>query len=98
MSRDRWLTELSGNGRFELRIPSEYPFAEHPNARLRWLHAFLLRLRPGPHRAAFIAARVPPEQRVCSSCHRLSYNVAQNATNSFAPPTITEPGRPARLG
>jgi hypothetical protein len=73
------LTELSGNGRFEMRIPADYPFAEHPDARLRWLHALLLRLRPGPHRAAFMRPELHQSSEFCASCHRLSYNVAQNA-------------------
>src|SRR5438445_4130725 len=78
------VTELSGNGRFELRVPSDYPFAEDPDPRLRWLHDFLLRLRPGPHRLAFMkpAPGTPGgwmrESEFCASCHRMSYNLPQN--------------------
>src|SRR5438445_479344 len=78
------VTELSGNGRFELRVPSDYPFAEDPDPRLRWLHGFLLRLRPGPHRLAFMkpAPGTPGgwmrQSEFCASCHRMSYNLPQN--------------------
>jgi Flp pilus assembly protein TadD len=73
------VAELSGNGRFELRVPSRYPFSEDRNPRLRWVHGFLLRLRPGPHRLAFIKPRLHRQSEFCASCHRTSYDLPQNS-------------------
>jgi len=70
--------ELTGNGRYELTLPSEYPFAEHPQPALRWLHGFLIRVRPAPHQQAFLKRGLHDTSEFCSSCHRLSYNVPQN--------------------
>jgi Flp pilus assembly protein TadD len=72
------LRDLAGNGRFVLTPPAEYPFAQHRDPRLRWLHGFLLRLRPGPHGAAFMKPELHRSSEFCASCHRMSYSVAQN--------------------
>jgi Flp pilus assembly protein TadD len=72
------LTELSGNGRVELRLPGEYPFVENADPRLRWLHRFLIHLRPGPHRWAYFKQDLHPRSEACVACHRTSYNVPQN--------------------
>jgi tetratricopeptide (TPR) repeat protein len=70
--------DLMGNGRLALAAPSEYPFAERREPALRWLHGFLLRLRPAPHRAAFLKPELQPTPEFCSACHRMSFNVPQN--------------------
>jgi tetratricopeptide (TPR) repeat protein len=70
--------DLMGNGRMVLAAPSEYPFAERREPALRWLHGFLLRLRPAPHRAAFLKPELQPTPEFCSACHRMSFNVPQN--------------------
>ncbi|MCS6860725.1 MAG: tetratricopeptide repeat protein, partial [Abditibacteriales bacterium] len=70
--------ELTGNGRYEITLPSEYPFAGHPQPALRWLHGFLIRVRPAPHQQAFFKRGLHDTSEFCSSCHRLSYNVPQN--------------------
>ena len=62
----------------ELRLPEEYPFAEHQDARLRWLHGFLIRLRPGPHRRAYMKPALHRSSEGCAACHRTSYNLPQN--------------------
>jgi tetratricopeptide repeat protein/cytochrome c554/c'-like protein len=72
------LTALSGNGRAELRLAGEYPFADSPDPRLRWLHRFLIRLRPGPHRWAFFKPELQTRSEGCAACHRTSYNLPQN--------------------
>ena len=61
----------------EIAIPGDYPFADRRDPRLRWLHGFLLRLRPGPHRTAFMGP-VLRHSELCSACHRMSYNLPQN--------------------
>jgi tetratricopeptide (TPR) repeat protein len=70
--------DLMGNGRMVLAAPPEYPFAERREPALRWLHGFLLRLRPAPHRAAFLKPELQPAPEFCSACHRMSFNVPQN--------------------
>lgn len=70
--------DLTGNGRFAVAMPSEYPFALRREPTLRWLHAFFIRLRPGPHRAAFMKPALHRSSEFCSSCHRMSFNVPQN--------------------
>jgi Flp pilus assembly protein TadD len=72
------VSDLSGNGRMELRFTSNYPFADHADVRLRWLHRFLLRVRPGPHRHAFSPTGLHARSEACAPCHRTSYNVPQN--------------------
>jgi tetratricopeptide (TPR) repeat protein len=72
------LPDLSGNGRVELGLPAGYPFAEASDARLHWLHGFLLRLRPGPHRRASMSQALHGQSQFCAGCHRTSYNLPQN--------------------
>jgi len=70
--------DLTGNGRFVAAMPSEYPFGESREPALRWLHGFLIRLRPAPHRAAFLKRELHGSAEFCASCHRTSMNVPQN--------------------
>jgi Flp pilus assembly protein TadD len=72
------VSDLAGNGRMELRIPSDYRFATHRDARLRWLHGFLLRLRPEPHRHAYLQPALHRRSEACAPCHRTGYNLPQN--------------------
>lgn len=71
--------EPTGNGRAVYRAPPVYPFARDARPVARWLHGFLLRVRPQPHRAALAgpekhASDVP----MCIPCHRLSVTPVQN--------------------
>jgi Flp pilus assembly protein TadD/cytochrome b561 len=70
--------DLMGNGRFVAAMPSEYPFGDREEPALRWLHGFLIRLRPAPHRAAFLKPELHRSAEFCASCHRTSTNVPQN--------------------
>jgi Flp pilus assembly protein TadD len=70
--------ELTGNGRYELTLPDNYPFADARNGIGYWLHGFLIRVRPAPHQQAFLKRGLHDTSEFCSSCHRLSYNVPQN--------------------
>jgi hypothetical protein len=67
----------TGNGRFILSEPADYPFAtEHGT--LRGVHDFLLRVRPGPHQRAFLKPTLHRSAEFCSGCHRQSMTVTQN--------------------
>jgi tetratricopeptide (TPR) repeat protein len=70
--------ELTGNGRYEITLPSEYPFADAHKGLGYWLHGFLIRVRPAPHQRAFLKRGLHDTSEICSSCHRVSFNVAQN--------------------
>lgn len=68
----------TGNGLFTLQLPATYPYAR---SQIRWqkqLHAFLLRVRPGPHQRAFWKPEWHGSAEFCGTCHRQSFGVAQN--------------------
>ena len=67
----------TGNGRFVLAEPQDYPFAGE-RGRRRGLHDFLLRVRPGPHQRAFLKPELHRSAEFCGSCHRQSMTAAQN--------------------
>lgn len=68
----------TGNGRFTLSIPQNYPFAERQTGWERRLHDFLLRVRPAPHQAAYLKPAIHASSEFCGACHRQSFNVPQN--------------------
>jgi hypothetical protein len=68
----------TGNGRFTLAVPEEYPFGKEEQGWQRRLHDFLLRVRPGPHQRAFHKPELHGSAEFCSACHRQSFNVPQN--------------------
>ena len=71
--------DAMGNGSAWYGPPAAYPFAYCERGPGRWLHDFLLRVRPEPHRATL---RGPNPQNggapMCLPCHRLGVNVPQN--------------------
>jgi Flp pilus assembly protein TadD len=71
--------EPTGNGRIVYAQPPAYPFAGSREPVRRWLHGFMLRVRPAPHRAA-LAGREKDTAggRTCVPCHRLSVSLPQN--------------------
>ena len=68
----------TGNGQFALTVTEDYPFGEEPAGWKRDLHDFLLRVRPAPHQRALLKPELHQSAEFCSSCHRQSFNVAQN--------------------
>jgi len=67
--------DTTGNGRAAYAAPAVYPFVHGQDTTRKWLHGFLLRVRPAPHRATL---RGPGTDRLCAPCHRLSVGIAQN--------------------
>jgi Flp pilus assembly protein TadD len=67
----------TGNGRFILAIPRDYPFAGDPAWRGK-LHDFLIRVRPAPHQRAYLKPELHGTSEFCSGCHRQSLTLAQN--------------------
>jgi hypothetical protein len=75
------MTDVSartGNGRFTLFLPQNTPFADRSTGWRRGLHDFLVRVRPAPHQAAYLKPEIHTSSEFCGTCHRQSFNVAQN--------------------
>ena len=75
------MTDVSartGNGRFTLSLPQNYPFAERQKGWQRRLHDFLLHVRPTPHQTAYLKPEIHAGSEFCGTCHRQSFNVPQN--------------------
>jgi tetratricopeptide (TPR) repeat protein len=68
----------TGNGRFTLSLPQNYPYTERQAGWPRRLHDFLLRVRPAPHQAAYLKPEILASSEFCGTCHRQSFNVPQN--------------------
>lgn len=67
----------TGNGRFTLAVPENYPFDSAKTGWQRSLHEYLLRLRPQAHQF-HLSKPLLKRSELCGSCHRQSYGVAQN--------------------
>jgi tetratricopeptide (TPR) repeat protein len=75
------MTDVSartGNGRFTLSLAQNYPFADRQTGWQRRMHDFLLRVRPAPHRTAYLKPEIHSSSEFCGTCHRQSFNVPQN--------------------
>jgi len=71
--------EPTGNGRAVYAAPPLYPFADSRQPTARWLHGFLLRVRPEPHRTALAGPNGGHSRsEMCVPCHRISVNLPQN--------------------
>ena len=68
----------TGNGRFTLSLPQNYPFEDRQAGWQRRLHDFLLRVRPAPHQTAYLKPQLHASAEFCGACHRQSFNVPQN--------------------
>ena len=68
----------TGNGRFTLSLPQNYPYADRQSGWPRRLHDFLLRVRPAPHQMAYLKPEIHASSEFCGACHRQSFNVPQN--------------------
>jgi tetratricopeptide (TPR) repeat protein len=71
--------DTTGNGRALYAAPQAYPFADSQQSSGKWMHGFLLRVRPAPHMASLSGPKGGNSRdEMCAPCHRLSVNVAQN--------------------
>lgn len=69
----------AGNGLALFSPPTAYPFANGAAPRERWIHDFLLRLRPAPHVASLAGPSIKGDRsQACVPCHRMAVGVAQN--------------------
>jgi len=69
-----------GNGGFVIEYPPLHDLATSDNKYLRWLHDFLIKTAPAPHRKVFMKpfhTKDTPE--MCSACHKVHLDVPVNA-------------------
>ncbi|HXE74570.1 MAG TPA: tetratricopeptide repeat protein [Candidatus Xenobia bacterium] len=68
-----------GQGDYVHEVPPLHELAASKNAAVRWVHDFLVKVDPEPHRRAFLKpfVRAQPAE-FCSSCHKVHLDVAVN--------------------
>lgn len=75
----RQVPDAMGNGSAWYAPPPMYPFAGSRRGIGRWMHDFLVRVRPDPHRFALGGPdRSAAGSTMCLPCHRLGVNIPQN--------------------
>jgi tetratricopeptide (TPR) repeat protein len=69
-----------GQGDYEITVPPLHGLAVSDNAALNWLHDFLVRLDPEPHRRTFIKPFMENHEspEFCASCHKVHLDVPVN--------------------
>jgi tetratricopeptide (TPR) repeat protein len=69
-----------GQGDYEITVPPLHDLAASDNAALNWLHDFLVRLDPEPHRRTFIKPFFENEEspKFCAACHQVHLDVPVN--------------------
>ncbi len=67
----------TGNGRFTLSIPENYPYDSAKAGWQRFVHDYLLRVRPQAHQFS-LSKPLLRQAALCGSCHQQSYGVTQN--------------------
>jgi tetratricopeptide (TPR) repeat protein len=68
-----------GNGAFVIEYPPLHDLATSNNKLLQWVHDFLVKVAPEPHRRVFLKpfhTKDTPE--MCSSCHKVHLDVPVN--------------------
>ncbi len=69
-----------GQGDYEITVPPLHDLATSEQPLLRWLHDFILRLDPEPHRRTFFKPILHNEASAefCSSCHKVHLDTPVN--------------------
>jgi Flp pilus assembly protein TadD len=68
-----------GQGDFFLEYPKLHEMAATQNPAVRWLHDFVIRLNPEPHRRVFLKPFMRNQTaEFCSSCHKVHLDVPVN--------------------
>jgi hypothetical protein len=69
-----------GQGDYEITVPALHGLATSDNPVLQWMHDFLVRVDPEPHRRTFIKPffRGDDSAEYCSSCHKVHLDVPVN--------------------
>ena len=66
-----------GNGNYQFKLPSHYPFAFSEIESLKWLSNQLVKAKPNLHKQSFLKP-VHKTAEFCSSCHKVSLPFALN--------------------
>ena len=73
-----------GQGDFEIEYPPLHDMAVSNNKVLRWIHDYLLRTAPQPHRETFLKSfHTNQTAEFCSSCHKVHLDVPVNSYRWF---------------
>ena len=68
-----------GQGDFTLEYPTLHALAASKNPAVRWLHDYVIRLNPEPHRRVFLKPFMRTQTpEFCSSCHKVHLDVPVN--------------------
>ncbi len=70
-----------GQGGFTIEYPPLSEYAASMNPAMRWLHDYVVKLNPKPHRNAFLKPFHKESQQIagfCSSCHKVHLDVPVN--------------------
>jgi tetratricopeptide (TPR) repeat protein len=69
-----------GQGDYEITVPALHNLATSDNAALNFIHDFLVRVDPEPHRRTFIKPFFENEEspEFCASCHKVHLDVPVN--------------------
>src|SRR5262249_57615860 len=73
-----------GQGDFYLEYPELHELAASKNPVVRYMHDFLVKLNPEPHRRAFLKPFMKTQTaEFCSSCHKVHLDVPVNSYRWF---------------
>ena len=64
-------SDVVGNGSYVMERPQVYPFAYNQDKRLQALNRALIKLKPGPHRRAFLKEFHIDNSEFCAACHKV---------------------------
>jgi hypothetical protein len=72
--------DTMGNGNYQIAYPDLHDLMASDNRLLHWLHDFLVRVEPAPHRKVFLKPfhRNAQSPAFCSSCHKVHLDVHVN--------------------
>jgi tetratricopeptide (TPR) repeat protein len=70
-----------GQGDYEITVPPLHDLATSENRAIQWMHDFLVRVDPEPHRRTFIKPffRGEDSAAYCSACHKVHLDVPVNS-------------------
>jgi Flp pilus assembly protein TadD len=69
-----------GQGDYELEYPKLHELATSDNPAVRWIHDFLTKVNPEPHRRTFLKPFVRQQTAdFCSTCHKVHLDTAVNS-------------------
>jgi tetratricopeptide (TPR) repeat protein len=60
-----------GNGGFTIEYPKLHDLAASKNPYLKWVHDFLTKVEPEPHRRIFLKPFMKDNAEFCSTCHKV---------------------------